>query len=465
MSHYLVLTVRFFDHRYHGRLADGEPEWPPSPFRLFQALLAGAGFAGGPSESEKEALRWLEQQPPPFIRAPIPEGQGRLLLFVPANEADVAPARQDRLTGKQYRYVLFPPDHFPEVHYLWPVNGAQVPPGLKLLASRLVALGRGVDQATCWAQVLEEQEAQKLSGILWRPAEQGPAHRSPYRIPIPGSLDDLLHAYESFRTRLPSPTQYQPWRAPRTFANRYYLPETELPPRPVAAFRLPEGLAFRQENVARLAAMIRGMAIELAKRDGVPDAERYVAGHVGAHAETPPRFSYLPVPSVGHPHADGLLRRVLVAEPFGGDGSMARWAEQVLHNATLKDENGNLLGWLRGIWHPDGVLTHYLGPGQVWRTVTPVILPGHDDRKPQKARKLLREALLHASIPLDVVEDAVLQKAPFWPGSSHPSRYFRPSYLRQLPAWHVRLVFRAPITGPLTLGAGRHVGLGLFATG
>lgn len=465
MSDYLVLTVRFFDNRFHGRFAEGEPEWPPSPFRLFQALLAGAGFAGGPSEAERETLAWLERQPPPLIRAPVPEGQGRVLLFVPANQADVAPARQDRLTGKECRFVLFPPDRWPEVHYLWPVTDGSPPQGVEALAHRLVALGWGVDQASCQARLLSRDTVEKLEGVLWRPVERGPGFRLPHRYPIPGSLQDLLEAYASFRQRLPSAKQYRPHRTPRVFGTCTYLPETELPPRPAAVFRLPEGLAFRPQNVARLAAMIRGLAIQLAERDGLPDAETYVAGHVGPQAETPPRFSYLPLPSLGHPHADGLIRRVMLAEPFGGDGSRAAWAEGALHNARLIDETGNVLGWLRAITQPDTVVARYLGPGRVWGSVTPVILPGHDDRKPAKALKLLREALAHAAIPVEAIEDVALQKAPLWPGAAHPSLYFRPQYLRGLPAWHVKLIFRQAVAGPLALGAGRHVGLGLLATG
>ena len=46
MTH-LLLTVRFLDDRYHGLLDRGGPvEWPPSPFRLFQALVAGVARRG-----------------------------------------------------------------------------------------------------------------------------------------------------------------------------------------------------------------------------------------------------------------------------------------------------------------------------------------------------------------------------------------------------------------------------------
>src|ERR1700730_13175967 len=40
-SHF-CLSVTFHDCRFHGRRDNGEPEWPPSPLRLFQSLVAAA---------------------------------------------------------------------------------------------------------------------------------------------------------------------------------------------------------------------------------------------------------------------------------------------------------------------------------------------------------------------------------------------------------------------------------------
>src|ERR1700739_2161422 len=42
MSLYLCLTVRFLDLYFHGRIDDGSPEWPPSPMRAFQSMIAVA---------------------------------------------------------------------------------------------------------------------------------------------------------------------------------------------------------------------------------------------------------------------------------------------------------------------------------------------------------------------------------------------------------------------------------------
>ncbi len=40
MIRYLCISATFLDGRFHGRRDGGESEWPPSPLRLFQALVA-----------------------------------------------------------------------------------------------------------------------------------------------------------------------------------------------------------------------------------------------------------------------------------------------------------------------------------------------------------------------------------------------------------------------------------------
>src|SRR5262245_36726083 len=58
MTRYLTIHVRAHEGRYHG---DGDD--PPSPFRLFQALVAGAGISGPLDGQTKSALAWLEGLP------------------------------------------------------------------------------------------------------------------------------------------------------------------------------------------------------------------------------------------------------------------------------------------------------------------------------------------------------------------------------------------------------------------
>jgi CRISPR-associated protein Csb2 len=217
-----------------------------------------------------------------------------------------------------------------------------------------------------------------------------------------------------------------------------------------------------------MAAMVRSLACEYAKRDThvFPGGSKsFVAGHVNGAKATPPRFSYLPLPAIGYPYADGMIRRVLIAEPFGGDSSHARWVQNRLRNASLKDNQGKEQAVLLGVWRASsrGIIDHYVRESTAWTSVTPVILPGFDDCEYKKAVKLCFEALKQAEIPIEGVQELSLRKAPYWPGALHPVEYRRPQYLRHLPGWHLRLIFHEPIAGPLAIGAGRHCGLGVMA--
>ena len=69
----LNLMVTFATSRYHGRISEDELEFPPSPSRLFQALIAGShcgAYGMVHSDKRDRALRWLELLEPPVIETP-----------------------------------------------------------------------------------------------------------------------------------------------------------------------------------------------------------------------------------------------------------------------------------------------------------------------------------------------------------------------------------------------------------
>src|SRR5690606_11368084 len=89
MSTYLLLSFRFLTPWFHGRRDEGAPEWPPSPLRVFQALVAAAARAGT-LEAIRPALVWLEQREAPLVVAPevAPAATG-YRLSVPHNAMDL----------------------------------------------------------------------------------------------------------------------------------------------------------------------------------------------------------------------------------------------------------------------------------------------------------------------------------------------------------------------------------------
>ncbi len=486
MPGYLCISITFLDPLFHGKSDGDAPEWPPSPMRVFQALLAGSRMGCRNIEwstVKSDAFRWLERRKAPMIITPDTRLVPASMIFVPNNDSDKAFDRQDRLTRKRVR-----PHRLLDgstLYYLWQIHeneGGSTKACAELLcreARHLLALGWGIDQVVGDGRILTDAEAAVLSGHRWRAWDGYRPGRQTYRIPVEGSLEDLEKVHRSFLRRVDS-QRYCPPLKPEKYDTLSYIPGAILPARFCAAFELPEEIAFRQEDTIRVAAMLRSLTCRLAQEDTHKfpgESELYVAGHIKEDDRGQPRFSYLPLPTIGHAHADGMIRRLMIAESLGGDGTHARWAQNRLRSALLKDQNGKERGVLVDLWRSgsEGMIRRYVGESSAWCSVTPVILPGYDDfktitrhdpKQPTKAERLLLKCLIHAGIPIESVKDITLRRAPFWSGSQHPRHYHRPDYLKDhyaRPGWHVRLAFHEPLAGPLAIGAGRHCGLGILA--
>lgn len=64
-----------------------------------------------------------------------------------------------------------------------------------------------------------------------------------------------------------------------------------------------------------------------------------MAGHRLEGSEEQGRFSYLPLPSIGHEHADAMIRRIMITAPFGYESQLMHLAEQ-LDGVQLQPEDG-----------------------------------------------------------------------------------------------------------------------------
>ena len=78
------LTGRFVATFHNDRR---NSEWPPHPARLYSALVAAWADADEPDQTEREALEWLEAQPPPAIAASEAVPRRVVAHFVPVNDA------------------------------------------------------------------------------------------------------------------------------------------------------------------------------------------------------------------------------------------------------------------------------------------------------------------------------------------------------------------------------------------
>jgi len=219
MPQALLLSVRFHDGHYHGA-----GNWPPSPARLFQALVAGSARGKNLSDWDRAALAWLEALEAPVIAAPtIREGQ-RFTNYVPNNDLDAVggdPRCVSKIrAGKTIRPQIF--DASIPLRYVWTFDGGEDDDhhaqAICTIAERLYQLGRGIDMAWAVGEVLTPEELDvRLASHL------GPIHRpsaggggTSLACPQRGSLKSLIRRHEAAHTRFK--TLYVPAPIPVRFA-------------------------------------------------------------------------------------------------------------------------------------------------------------------------------------------------------------------------------------------------------
>lgn len=534
---FLLVTVRFLDDRYHGLLdREGPREWPPSPFRLFCALVAGVARRGGLEEEIGGALAWLQRLDPPIIIAPKSRNGQAIVRFVPNNDGDKPKKldRKDRLAEKPTMptLMLLEAGQKPEVHYVWNIEGKSDLPlsHIRDAARSLTALGWGVDMAFADSMVATEAEIQKLPGIRWYPKPGAWRDGGMLRVPTANpdlqecTLCDLKHCHQTAINRIAHGKPLHTVDEPRVFERIFYT-STERPiGRPYRIFELhkTDGSRFRypHRKLIHIAGMVRHLAIEAMKdrrnwpRDVKDEdwAETYIAGHrkggkadpvtenkcrddvdedrqreVFGGSDVHCQLSYLPLPSVGHEHTDPGVRRVMIAAPVGDDAWLDHVARR-LAGQMLKPEPGQLnpfagrepplLAPVPQRLYGKGVPGYYTNRSSVWHSVTPVILPGHDDHKSEKTHKLIEKALAQSGIeqPCEFKWSAFSRfpksfSAHKYDKDRRPQGYIRPTYLNSQTAVHLTLRFHdgsdkknpMAVPGPIAIGAGRHCGLGLFA--
>lgn len=470
-----LLSIRFLDDRYHGLTDNGEkPEWPPSPFRVFQALVAGNARGRELPDPIENALRWLESLAPPDIIAPQAQPGPVLLTYVLNNVSDSDPNSR---APKTMRPTLLNGDRL--VQYAWKVDASQTyatkhAETLTAAARHINALGWGIDLAIGHGEIVEHLPPPTESRVQYRPAPTALIGGQDLRVPRRDSLTSLKRTYADFLKRYESPGITKLESAGAIFEPQRYVVGTV---RPNVAFRLvsPDGdtTSIRHQLIAPLVGMIRALANRpyVVASLGQDVIDREIKGH--PKESTSDRVSILPLPTIRRGPTDGRIRRVMLAQPYESDGALCDWLGRLFDGqelTALTDEDRFPPIFLERIARRDTVLRYYTGISRVWASATPVLLPGYDDRKDHRgdhqkrlarAEQLVRKALSQAGV--NVRAHLELSRVPYWTGSLHAREYVAREKLAHYPHWHVRLTFDRPWTGPLAIGAGRHSGFGVFA--
>ena len=498
MSQALLLAVRFHEGRYHG-----VGDWPPAPARVFQALAAGAARGAAIPSRARAALEWLERLPPPVIAAPrgVP-GQDRT-AFVPNNDldAELAKGQDPELTaavaairvGKRIRPFLF--DVETPFLYCWrAAEAGEDARALCELATGLYRLGRGVDVAWAEAVALDADEAEKRMsahpGILYTPSA-GTGAETNLLCPRDGSMDSLAVRFDGTRNRFR-----------RGGSNRKPVCVFVQPPKPVLANIAynapPRRLLFDRRTgggraefaVCRLSGAgafveyVRDRAAEQLSR-AAPElretVERYLIGRGATGKDKADRAHIVPIPSVGHEHADMSIRRVAVYAPRSGslNPEDLAWA---FAQVSWYDEDGVIKSELQTT-DDETMAKRFERAGRRWQSVTPLALPRARRRRIDPARRIgeakdgaeraaeearaaaaVHQALRHAGVRA-VVEHVHVQREPFGRRGARAEDFAAGARFPKTSLWHASIVFAEPVDPggrPLVLGDGRYLGLGLM---
>lgn len=198
------------------------------------------------------------------------------------------------------------------------------------------------------------------------------------------------------------------------------------------------------------------------------------------------RIRIVPLPSIGHVHADRDIRRVLVEVPASCPLSApdVQWAFSGLDVVAV--ESGEMLAVLTRA-EDEAFLRHYGlgadgGGHRIWRTLTPAALPEGarrrridpfykreeaklgSERRGEIARAAgaVCQALRHAGVRTPV-EEICVQREPFEGKGTRVEPFAEGTRFVKERLWHVKVVFGESIAGPLVIGDGRFFGLGLMA--
>jgi CRISPR-associated protein Csb2 len=492
---HLAIRAVFKDCVYTGRRLDNAgSEFPPSPYRLYQALLSSAHYAGNQliwDENAKhfeELFVFFESLRCDTIFAPKFRKGAEFVWYVPKNEGDTYHAQTNKVTEGDWLFgtpaarteklvANIVVEDNPIVTYLYPLEEADERKAEEFVNDLHHAfrdtsyVGRSTDLVHLSASIINDTEVLKLPGqrLTLLPSKSYSARSLP--VPIPGTFNELRKVHQSWEKMNAVPGNLTNPRPRHEYGLFYLRTETILPQRPVAKFLLrrlddrDRPKTYSLSKTLEVAGLLRHATLHAAQNShqNFPGGvEQYVAGHIRGREATVPRFAYLPLPSIGHQYTDPGIRRAVIAEPIGGDGSLVQWVRDTLDGCVLQN-NGYKIAQLVLTQH-NTVFEQYEYPANTFITMTPVILAkGYKPRRHRKAiADALWQAIQEAGIPLDLIRTFEFDDIPYT-SRSIPAKEFRvPEEYRHRERVHVRLTFKRAIPGPIVIGSGRFRGMGLF---
>jgi len=475
-------------------------EWPPHPDRVFQAMVAAWGERGEDAE-ERSALEWLESLEPPALIVPEPQCiPDPVTAYVPVN--DVEASRRESQSGEygktlgQILPAMRPKQErsFPSVivgdsicALVWENDMPKTrKPTLERLCAAVGRIGHSSSLVHCWI-------ADQAPPPTHRPSRNGGRKDMTLRVMERGRFSQLITHHracmEAGRYSGPPLARQLPYVSIRQETGVFHGSFAA----PLLVFMQQKGKIFTVHQALELALAFRALLIPKAESIG-EGARELVSGHAANGSPLHRNHvAFLPMADVGHEYADGHLLGMAIAyprdlRPDEEDGIMKAVALSMDDKGELQLNLGRM-GEMR-LRLEDGSVTPqalrsstWCRESAAWATVTPVVLDrmskaGSKDRDAWAVEQV-GATCVRQGLPLPIRIE--VSPVPYIEGSlpcyrkslkgtersaATDAAVFFPPLIRHngQSNWmlHARLVFPAPVFGPLVLGAGRYRGYGLL---
>ena len=469
-----------------------EPDFPPQPDRVFSALTS-SWAARGKREDERAALAWLEAQPVPSILHGEWTARGRATVYVPPND--------DRIKGDKLEVIR------------------RVLPAYRSRQAREFPAVRLNDEARCVSVIWEacEPDQDTLTRLQAIAADTSYVGHSASLTRLTFQRDAAAsaqgHRVEARRTVFPGRLRqleaaFARGQRPEAGALNFSAPPSDQVAAPHSVFS-PEWLVLelldrtddraldvRASSIAAKA--IRDTVMSGYKRIGFGNAiPEVVSGHkTDRSPSTMPHLAIVPMAFVGRPHADGRLFGFALVAPrdvaiFKDDrfrravSAVSRYDEGEERRILDVQPIGG--SWKVSLGFIDGAplklsLRHepYCDRARHWASITPIVLDRHlkaparsksrgdNDALQREIEGLVADAAERIGLPrparVNAGKHSALEGAPSARPSGNAPEWTRwqvPGAFASRTLVHATLTFDGDVEGPVLLGAGRYVGLGL----
>lgn len=438
-----------------GQLLRGE--WPPSPARLFAALVAADGTRDRCRVTDGTELLWLERLPPPIIHADaVVHHQPLMPRYVVKHARGPAKSTHQEYVGRSgtlNRPGVRVSSRQPHVVYRWNSEpSAQTVEALRRRAARVGYLG--ASDSPVRLRVETRFPRSNFPKTAFEPDESGDVVLG---VPRKGDVQTLDRMFDQWiergasvtRLQFPSLRHEARYRSPgrtRTSTDRGTV---------VAWLRL--GTAVAGRRVKSVTALFKEALLSRHQRIH-GDAPAVLHGH-GFSGRGYEIARYLALPDVGYERSRGRIHGLALWMPPGSDATTRQKARDAAFAIRrLAGRGVDVAVTPRG----DEARPMAANPrrwvrrSRRWVTAFPAI---HERHGPLALAEVARWCR-HAGLPEPVSFRSA--RTPLVPGALDlaPVEVNRPGRPR-LPYSHVELLFVEPVAGPVAIGAGRQRGFGL----